>query len=31
VGLLFAGGGKFTLANPINQVLNALNVTVDGN
>jgi hypothetical protein len=31
VGLLFAGGGVYTFANPINQVLNALNVTVDGN
>jgi hypothetical protein len=31
VGLLFAGGGNFTFANPINQVLSALNVTVDGN
>jgi hypothetical protein len=31
VGLLFAGGGVYTFANPIKQVLSALNVTVDGN
>jgi hypothetical protein len=31
VGLLFAGGGNFTFANPINQVLTALNVKIDGN
>jgi hypothetical protein len=31
VGLLFAGGDIYTFANPINQVLSALNVTIDGN
>lgn len=31
VGLLFAGGDAYTIANPINQVLSALNVTIDGN
>lgn len=31
VGLLFAGGDIYTIANPINQVLTALNVTIDGN
>ena len=31
VALLFAGGGPYTFANPINQVLSALDVTVDGN
>lgn len=30
VGLLFAGGGGSTFANPIDAVLNAFNVTVDG-
>jgi hypothetical protein len=31
VGLLFAGGGDYTFANPIGQVLSALNVKIDGN
>jgi hypothetical protein len=31
VGLLFAGGGIYTFANPISNVLSALNVTIDGN
>ena len=31
VGLLFAGGGGSTIANPIDDVLSALNVTVVGN
>jgi hypothetical protein len=30
VGLLFAGGGSYTFANPIGRVLSALNVTIDG-
>ena len=30
VGLLFAGGGGFTFANPIDSVLNMLGVTIDG-
>lgn len=29
VGLLFAGGGRWTIANPINEVLDALDVTID--
>jgi hypothetical protein len=31
VGLLFAGGGNYTFANQIGQVLSALNVKIDGN
>lgn len=31
VALLFAGGGSFTFANPINSVLSRFGVTVDGN
>ncbi|MGD8331462.1 MAG: hypothetical protein PVJ49_18665, partial [Acidobacteriota bacterium] len=30
VGLLFAGGGGVTVANPIDEVLSAFNVTIDG-
>lgn len=30
VGLLFAGGGRRTIANPIDLVINSFNVTVDG-
>ncbi len=30
VGLLFAGGGQFTFVNPIDAVLGALGVTIDG-
>lgn len=31
VGLLFAGGGGVTIANPIDDVLSELSVTIDGN
>jgi len=31
VGLLFAGGGRWTIANPIDAVLEALDVTIDDN
>lgn len=31
VGLLFAGGGRRTIANPIDLVINSFDVTVDGN
>jgi hypothetical protein len=30
IGLLFAGGGGITFANPIDAVLNSLNVSIDG-
>lgn len=29
VGLLFAGGGRWTIANPIGLVLDAFDVTID--
>ena len=31
VGLLFAGSSLYTVANPIDEVLSALGVTIDGN
>jgi len=31
VGLLFAGGGGYTIANPIDDVLNRFGITIDGN
>jgi hypothetical protein len=31
VGLLFAGGGGYTICNPIGLVLSSFNVTIDGN